>query len=58
MFSFAGWSVVGNLGFSFKDQASNVILNLFFGTAINAARGIATQVMVLYIPFLQVLQWH
>ena len=44
MFSFAGWSVVGNLGFSFKDQASNVILNLFFGTAINAARGIATQV--------------
>lgn len=29
MFSFAGWSVVGNLGFSFKDQAANVILNLF-----------------------------
>lgn len=44
MFSFAGWSVVGNLGFSFKDQASNIILNLFFGTAVNAARGVATQV--------------
>lgn len=44
MFSFAGWSVVGNLGFSFKDQAANVILNIFFGTVINAARGIALQV--------------
>lgn len=44
MFSFAGWSVVGNLGFSFKDQGANVILNIFFGTVINAARGVALQV--------------
>lgn len=44
MFAFAGWSVIGNLGFSFKDQGSNIILNLFFGTTVNAARGIAMQV--------------
>ena len=44
MFSFAGWSVIGNLGFTFKDQLSNVILNLFFGTTVNAARGIGMQV--------------
>lgn len=44
MFSFAGWSVVGNLGFSFKDQVANVILNIFFGTIVNAARGVALQV--------------
>ena len=44
MFAFAGWSVIGNWGFSFKDQGSNIILNLFFGTAINAARGVAMQV--------------
>lgn len=44
MFSFAGWSIIGNLGFSFKDQGSNIILNLFYGTSINAARGIALQV--------------
>lgn len=44
MFSFAGWSVIGNLGFSLKDQGSNIILNLFCGTAINASRGIALQV--------------
>ena len=31
MFSFAGWSVLGNMGVSLKDQISNIILNLFFG---------------------------
>ncbi|MBQ0089035.1 MAG: lipopolysaccharide biosynthesis protein [Prevotellaceae bacterium] len=44
MFSFAGWGCVGNMGFSLKDQLSNIILNLFFGTTVNAARGVATQV--------------
>lgn len=44
MFSFAGWNTLGNLGFSVKDQGANIILNLFFGTTINAARGIALQV--------------
>lgn len=44
MFAFASWSIIGNLGFSLKDQGSNVILNIFYGTAINAARGVALQV--------------
>lgn len=44
MFSFAGWSVVGNLGFSFKDQISNIILNIFFGPTVNAARSLGIQV--------------
>ena len=44
MFGYAGWVLVGNLGFSFKDQFSNVIMNLFLGSAINASRGLATQV--------------
>lgn len=44
LFSFAGWSIVGNLGFSFKDQLSNIILNLFYGTTVNAARGLGMQV--------------
>lgn len=44
MFSFTGWSVVGNLGFTTKDQLSNIILNLFYGTTVNAARGVAAQV--------------
>lgn len=44
MFSFIGWNIMGNLGYSIKDQVSNVILNVFFGTFVNAARGIALQV--------------
>ena len=44
IFSFAGWSVAGNIGFTLKDPLSNIILNLFFGAKINAARGIAMQV--------------
>ena len=44
MFSFAGWSFFGNLSYSFKDQGSNMILNIFFGTTVNAARGIALQI--------------
>lgn len=44
MFSFAGWSVIGNLGITLKDNGSNIILNLFWGTILNGARGIAMQV--------------
>lgn len=44
IFSFASWSVIGNIGFTLKDPLSNILLNLFFGTRVNAARGIAMQV--------------
>lgn len=51
MFSFAGWSVVGNLGFSLKDQMANVILNWFCGTTLNAARGVGLHVGNLVTAF-------
>ena len=44
MSSFAGWSIIGNIGYTMKDQISNIILNMFFGTTINAARGISLTV--------------
>lgn len=44
MFSFAGWSFLGNMGFSVRDQGLNIILNMFFNVAMNAARGIALQI--------------
>lgn len=44
MASFAGWVLVGNLGFTFKDQLSNILLNVFLGTTVNAARGVSMQV--------------
>ena len=51
MFSYAGWTALGSLGFTFKDQFSNIILNGFFGTTINAARGIAMTVNGHLVPF-------
>ncbi|MDE6561725.1 MAG: lipopolysaccharide biosynthesis protein [Muribaculaceae bacterium] len=44
MFSFAGWSFVGNLGFSVRDQGLNIVLNLLFNTALNAVRTISMQI--------------
>lgn len=44
MFSFAGWSFVGNLASVLYTQGLNLMLNIFFGPVINAARGIAVQV--------------
>ena len=51
MFSFAGWGMIGNTGFTLKDQGSNIIMNLFFGTTVNAARGIATTVNNIILNF-------
>ena len=44
MTSFAGWNIFGGLAWMLKDQGANVLLNLFFGPAINAARAVALQV--------------
>lgn len=44
MFSFAGWSFLGNMGFSFRDQGLNIILNMFFNVTLNAAKGMAYNV--------------
>ena len=52
MFSFAGWSFIGNLGFSVKDQGINILINLFFGAVVNAARGIAYQVSSVVSSFM------
>jgi len=43
MGSFAGWSLFGNLSGIGFTQGLNILLNLFFGPAVNAARGIAVQ---------------
>ena len=41
MSSFAGWNFIGCTAVLLKDQGINVLLNLFMGPVINAARGIA-----------------
>ena len=44
MLGFSGWNVIGNLASVCNSQGLNMVINAFFGTAINAARGIAFQV--------------
>ena len=44
IFAFAGWNMIGATSAVCRDQGGNIIINLFFGPAINAARGIAIQV--------------
>ncbi len=44
MVSFAGWSFVGNIGIAVRGPGVNIIVNHFFGPAVNAAKGIAYQV--------------
>ncbi|MBO5677826.1 MAG: lipopolysaccharide biosynthesis protein [Bacteroidaceae bacterium] len=44
MFGFAGWNFIGASSAVLRDQGGNIILNIFGGPAVNAARGIAMQV--------------
>lgn len=44
MSSFAGWNFIGCTAGLLKDQGVNILLNIFIGPIINAARGIASSV--------------
>lgn len=44
MLGFSGWNLWGNCAVIAFTQGLNILLNIFFGPAINAARGIAVQV--------------
>lgn len=44
IFSYSGWCSLGYLAVVGYTQGINVLLNLFFGPVVNAARGIAVQV--------------
>ncbi|MBR1576419.1 MAG: lipopolysaccharide biosynthesis protein [Bacteroidales bacterium] len=44
LFSFAGWNMIGTSASVLKVHGSNVLLNMFFGPAVNAARGLAFKV--------------
>lgn len=44
MFCFAGWSFFGAGSALLMTQGVNILINIFFGVTLNAARGIANQV--------------
>jgi O-antigen/teichoic acid export membrane protein len=42
--SYSGWNLLGVLSGIIKNQGINILLNIFFGPIVNAARGIAYQI--------------
>ena len=44
MLSFSGWNLWGNMASVAFTQGLNILLNMFFGPVVNAARGVAVQV--------------
>lgn len=44
MFGFAGWNFIGTSSAVLRDQGGNILLNMFYGPEVNAARGLAMQV--------------
>lgn len=44
IFAFSGWDIFGNLAVMARGEGVTILINLFFGTALNAAAGIANTV--------------
>ena len=51
MLVFSGWTMNGNLAVIGYTQGLNILLNIFFGPVVNAARGIAVQVQTAVYGF-------
>lgn len=51
MFNYIGWSAIGAVAFTLNGQGITVLLNNFFGTVVNAARGVAGSISNLLSQF-------
>lgn len=49
--SFAGWDVVGHLSVVAQGQGINILLNIYFGPIVNAARAVAYQLQGAFFQF-------
>lgn len=56
MLSFASWTIIGNGANILAMQGVNVLLNIFFGPVVNAARGVASQVQGALLGFVSSFQ--
>lgn len=56
MLQFAGWSMLPNLATVCYSQGINILLNLFFGPVVNAARGISVQIQGIVKNFISNFQ--
>lgn len=53
---FSSWNMFGSLSLVAKNQGVNIVLNLFFGTVVNAAYGLAIQVQSAVTQFVTSFQ--
>ena len=53
---FSGWTLNGNIAVMCYTQGINILLNMFFGPVVNAARGVATQVQTITLNFVSGFQ--
>lgn len=44
IFKFSGWNVFATFAWMTQGQGVNMVINLFFGTVVNAARGVSGQI--------------
>ena len=44
MTNFSGWIFIGNTAFLFNTHGVNILMNIYFGVTVNAARGVAMNV--------------
>ncbi len=56
MLSYTGWNLWGTIAAVMSAQGINVLLNIFFGPAVNAARAISMQVAAALNQFVQNVQ--
>ena len=52
MIQFSGWSLLTSSSWILKAQGVNMVLNIFFGATVNAARGIANQIVSVVTSFM------
>ena len=51
IFSFAGWDIIGGLCVITQGQGTNILLNIYFGPVVNAARAVSYQVQGAFTQF-------
>lgn len=51
MLSFSGWDIYGNISVLARSQGVNMLLNIFFGPALNAAANIANHLQGVVVSF-------
>lgn len=47
MLSFSGWDLYGNMCYSVRQQGVNMLINMFFGVALNAASSVASSIQAI-----------